>query len=163
MMADASLIADVEKWFESDDDEASFARQLFGNAQVDALRRDLRNDMKRMGRDVSDDPHVKEYRGAEFATRLFDELAKWNERRLRELRSIILERVCPSYIQLKSSGSLDSEPLKIAIAVADALTSVAVCFPAPIPRAAVYIVRQHILDKWCDEPAIPQPQRAQIS
>lgn len=69
---------------------------------------------------------------------------------LEVVREGVASRVCPTYCQLKISGKVDSEALKIAIAVADALVSAKAGFPAPVTRTAVYIARNGVLDRWCD-------------
>lgn len=94
-------------------------------------------------------PMLAQLRGGEYATLVKEYFESFILKKLEVLRSIIADHVCPQFCAWKASGKLDSEALKIAISVADALVSAKVAFPAPVVRVAAYVVRNQVLDSWC--------------
>jgi hypothetical protein len=156
-------IDQIEFWLRVDS-EKNFAVAIFGPDRVEQIENSIRNQMAQEGMEVLDTkglaaqgmtdlgPTYSMY-GGELAKRMIERLREMNQGKLNEFQKTIQSRICPIYLKIKNDGILDGEPVKIAVAVCDGLASLALTFPAPIPRVAAYLIRYKALENWCCRPA----------
>jgi hypothetical protein len=99
--------------------------------------------------DYEDIPGADQWKGGEMATRMAAALRGAILQSMEVFREAVVTAVCPTYCELKRSGNIESEALKIAVSVADAVISIHAGFPVPATRTAIYIMRTKVLDQWC--------------
>ena len=89
--------------------------------------------------------------GGEHANLWMRMLLDRSERVLEQWKDQIYDAVCVKfqYCKRRKDGAFQKEGLLLAIAVADSLLSASLMLPIPLTSVAVYIVKHHILDKWC--------------
>ena len=69
----------------------------------------------------------------------------------------IQEAVCfpLDYCARRRAGTFEREGLQLAIAVADALVTIATQIPLPVTSVSVYLVKTQLLDRMCECGSIP--------
>jgi hypothetical protein len=129
-------------------DELKIARAIFSDAEMDAIKRQVIDQMAREGK-LLHDGHVANRFGGEYAMRVASNVSDKVASYVEQFHETVSTAVCLKYCQLKKKGTLESEGFTVAVAVADALLTVTTSFPVPATMVTTYIIKKGILNRWC--------------
>jgi hypothetical protein len=150
-------IAQIKREFSGEISVFAIARGVLRDREYAAIEAGIRTAMQSEGKVLDERPGVANLWGGEFADRVREALKVELAGRMTAMKATIVTAACPNFCKLKRDGTLDSEGWTVAIAIADALASVATGIPLPLTTISVYIVKSRMLNVWCDCSAFPTP------
>lgn len=143
----------IERYWNDNNLEDRLARSVPRDVRQELFREAI-DQMAVEGKYLHADPGVRNLYGTEAAARAKAMSLGWINQKLLEHRDLIHHAACVEfeYCEKRRRGDLEKEGYTLSLAVADALLTFATGFPLPVTLISVYLVKNHILDDWCDCP-----------
>ena len=136
----------------NEDFEWAIINDMFSAEERKSVETAVLEDLRREGIGVDYRHGVAGRYGAETALRVKRYFLSLVNEKLAKYQTQIHKAICKdfSYCRKRRTKEFEEEGLLLSVAVADALITFATSLPLPVTSIAVYLVKNKILDRWCD-------------